>query len=167
MVHPAFPRLDASNCYLDVFARKQEDIPAEYVPSISDLDQKNVRSIGAGEGESFTVRTYVQQEGDLYRKVPCIMGNGDMEPSLGTDRQADTTENITFPKLHRQAVMKELVPRGGHAKPFISANGFCLRFPVSIKYNWTQSKLSELKPDGRCFHFLWLFSDYSQLSIAK
>ena len=33
----------------------------------------------------------------LYGEVQCIMGNGHM--GLLVNRQADTTENITFPKL--------------------------------------------------------------------
>ena len=39
----------------------------------------------------------------LYHEVQCIMGNGHIWSPCG---QTDTTENITFPQLHLQAVIR-------------------------------------------------------------
>ena len=46
----------------------------------------------------------VEGEGTLYSEVQCIMDNG----HIGTHRQTDTTENITFPKLRWPAVKKSI-----------------------------------------------------------
>ena len=35
----------------------------------------------------------------LYGEVQCILGNGHMGTPEQTDRQTETTENITFPQL--------------------------------------------------------------------
>ena len=44
--------------------------------------------------------------GWLYSELQCTMGNGHMGTPRGeTESQKHTTENITFPQLHLQAVI--------------------------------------------------------------
>ena len=67
-------------------------------PQMSMFEQ--ISSDGYWQGGLMSGVVRADAGGGLLSKAQCIMGNGHMGPTPRTERQIDTSENITLSELH-------------------------------------------------------------------